>query len=390
MKPAIVYVCKARPLRAGGGLGVAYNFLGEFLSGSCFRGTGVHYLFCGEQLLQLPERIEGGFDEWLLGLRPGSKRGWRLFVAQASVLRSLARRHNPLVILTFTPWYAWPMLGTPRRSRIVRIHSEHSKGGRHHELAEERGRFGLRERFVRQCVHLNFCFADHAVFPSSGAIELFKQQNPNWSKLIAWRAVVIHNGVEVTEPAPTARVDEAGLRVVSIAHHVREKGLLQVAAAIAAAAGKGLDIRLVNFGKEGAITTELQEAVNAAAIGDRFECLGLRPPGEVRAALQDCHVVLHLPQVVVFDLSLLEAMMQAVPVITSRLPGNVEALGDGYPLYAATPEEAAGHLAWIASNREAAAQLGRELRSRALALFSNQAMARRYLEFIEGLATAGS
>ena len=342
------------------------------------------YLLCGRQLVSLPSHPEQTFDQFIQGLDPGMEPGAAMFFRQVLMLRSLAKRYERVVVLSFTPFYLWFFAKIGLGSRITGLHSEHSKGGRHHELAEERGRHGLREHLVRAAVWLNFLFADRAIFPSAGSVFLFQEMNPRLAGRVGRIATVVHNGVEpVALAVDTERSENTTFRIVSIAHHVREKGLDEVLAALTSSAVSGFPWTFVNYGSHSPMTAGLQSRAEELGIGSQVEFAGLKPQTEVRKALIEASAFLHLPVIVVFDLSLLEAMMCGTPVITTRLPGNVEALGEDYPLYATDAVEAGVKLRWLAEHPAEARKLGNDMRYRALAQFTKDSMARRYTKLLE-------
>lgn len=379
-RTAWVYLCKARPQKSGGGLGVAYNHLSAIHGKSAPDASIDAFLLCGCQLTHLPADSQQPFDDFIEGLEPGLKPGPRLLIRQVLMIRSLARRYRKVIVLSFTPFYFWPFVKVGLGGRVFCIHSEHSKGGRHHELAEEKGEFGFKEKFVRAAVWANFIFADCAVFPSAGSIFLFQDMNPRLSARVGRMSRVVHNGVEPVDlPSESERTSEDGsLRIVSIAHHVREKGLNTVLDTLASPELADIPWKFVNFGSHSGMTPELAAQSVLLGIDDRVELAGLKPQREVRETLVPATAFLHLPVVVVFDLSLLEAMMCGTPVITTPLPGNIEALGSDYPFYAETAAEAARKLRRILDNPAEAEQTGAALRTRAQELFTRQAMAGRY------------
>jgi glycosyltransferase involved in cell wall biosynthesis len=110
----------------------------------------------------------------------------------------------------------------------------------------------------------------------------------------------------------------------------------------------GVEWNFINYGQKTNLTEELHTLVTDLGISRRVNFAGLKPQAEVREYLETSDVFLHTPVIVVFDLSLLEAMMHAIPVVTTPLEGNREALGVDYPLYAGTAEEVAERLRWIA------------------------------------------
>ncbi len=371
-------MCKATPVRAGGGLGVAYNHLGA-IHGKAPSANADSFFLCGVSLIELPASSDIPFDDFLGAIEPGMKPGPTMFLKQARMIRKLAADYDRVVVLAYTPFYLWPVVRLGFDQKVICLHSEHSKGGRHFELAEEKGgKFGFKEHIVRNGVRTNFLSANRAIFPSAGSAQLFEEMNPDLAAAVDRKVEVVHNGVEVFEPIKRNSHVGEEVRINSIAHHVREKGLGNVMEALAAADLGDTKWRFTNYGSTSGITSELTEQAATLGISDRVEFAGLKPQAEVRDNLSAADVFLHLPVIVVFDLSLLEAMMGATPVITTKLPGNIEALGEDYPLYADSPREAADKLAWVSANREAAAEIGADLRKRALELFTKDAMAKRY------------
>lgn len=374
-KSAVIYVCKGLPARAGGGLGVAYNYLSAGWGKTLEPSGSDHILLCGMAEAALPA-ADGNLDAFLAGLDLGPMRGAKLFIWQAARIRGLAKRYDRVVVLAFTPYYLWPLIQVLGK-KLVTIHSEHGKGGRHNELAEERGKFGLRERFVQWCVGHNFRFPDRVVFPSRGALNLFTEKNPGLKEDAEGKSAILYNGVATCE-APPPRPEHGPLKIVSVAHHVREKGLDLMLDSLRLATDAGVEWSMVNYGQQSTLTPELVARAEKLGIASRITHAGLQPQAVVRQQLGEADVFLHTPVIVVFDLSLLEAMMHALPVVTVPLEGNREALGEDYPLYATTPAEVAERLKWVSTHRDEAARIGAALRQRALELFTGDAMVKHY------------
>lgn len=382
-KSAIVYVCKGKPSRGGGGLGVAYNYLTATWGRRLEPASADHILLCGMAETLLPSG-EDTLDSFFSALDEGKKHGAELFAWQAFRLREIAARYDRLVVLSFAPYYLWPLVQIFGRGNVVAVHSEHSKGGRHHELAEEQGKFGWRARFIRWCVGFNFRCTDAVIFPSRGALNLFTEKNPHLKELAERKTVIVYNGVAVSADPPPQKLS-GPLKIVSVAHHVREKGLGTLMEGLQLASRGGMEWNLINYGQKTELTASLEAQAAQLGIADRIDFAGLKPQQEVRANLENADVFLHTPVIVVFDLSLLEAMMHAVPVVTTPLEGNREALGEDYPLFATSAEEVAVRLTWIAEHREEAAKIGLALRERALRQFTNDAMVGQYAKVLEDL-----
>lgn len=384
-KKAIIYLCKGRPSRSGGGLGVAYNYLTAIWGKTIEPSDADHILVCGEAVVKLGG-LSQPLDEFLAALDVGTSQGAMLCVRQASLINGNLTNYSQSVVLGFSPYYLWPLIRRNNSCRVTFVHSEHGKGGRHNEMAEERGKFGLKERFVRWCVGFNFRHPDRVIFPSRGALNLFTGMNADLKAVAEQKAAILYNGVTSSgQPAP--REAGATLRMVSVAHHVREKGLDFMLDALRMANAQGLEWELTNYGQTSDLTEKLVSQARESGIHSKIEFAGLKPQLDVRAHLARADVFLHTPTIVVFDLSLLEAMMQATPVVTTPLEGNREALGEDYPLYASTREEVVEKLKWISNHREEAYRIGQALRERALNLFTNEAMVGHYHCLLQKLIT---
>ncbi len=379
---AVVFICKAKPHRGGGGLGVAFNFLQGFSDPRIFGSDTDVWFMVGENL-SAPPPPNTSADDFLSCIDPGLKQGAYLNFHQTLSLRRLSKEYQKIVIVGFSPFYFWPFLCAGLKN-LITVHIEQGKGGRHNELAEERGYFSWREHFVRWCVGFNFRFPFRVVFPSSGALNLFTQKNPHLKQQAESKTKIVYNGVATCEAPPT-RVHSGPLKIASVAHHVREKGLDTMIHALHLTSEAGVEWNFINYGQKTNLTEELHTLVTDLGISRRVNFAGLKPQAEVREYLETSDVFLHTPVIVVFDLSLLEAMMHAIPVVTTPLEGNREALGVDYPLYAGTAEEVAERLRWIADHREEAHRIGLALRERALRLFTNEAMVGQYAALVRSL-----
>ena len=183
-----IIVTKQWPIPTGGGLGVARQFfLGLAKLG--LNGRDV-WAVCGTDVIEVKDA------ETCLRLadEPHSPGGrLRTTMHQIQAIRRLSV--PGATVIAFTPFYAWPLLRIACPG-VRLFHVEQSKGGRHHELAAFRGRFGWKERLVQAAVALNFLIPHKIVFPSRGALSLFVEKNPGLAPVAKRKGVVIHNGVE--------------------------------------------------------------------------------------------------------------------------------------------------------------------------------------------------
>lgn len=119
--------------------------------------------------------------------------------------------------------------------------------------------------------------------------------------------------------------------VCQLAHLREEKDPLLCAGAVR---GRPADsrIRVVHLGK--ALTPEWAEAARAAmAATSRYRWLGERPHGEARRLLRRSRLLV-LSSLMEGGANVIsEALVAGVPVLASRIPGNVGLLGEDYPGY---------------------------------------------------------
>lgn len=273
------------------------------------------------------------------------------------------------------------------RLRLPVIWTEHSKGSILRESAQldgiERNRYGAYwERKIEEAYQAFIHQSDIYIFPSKSAVELFEEYT-GWS-LSRDRLRVIYNGVE----DPTQKIDtvlpvEKNL-VVSVAQHVPEKGLDWALEGLAKARKPW---KWVVIGGETSWTPQLKAMVHKYGLGERVKFLGSLSNKEVICWLARSQLVLHVPRVAIFDLVLLEAMALGKPIFATPVGGNVEALGESYELFVASPEDLAYRLE--EADPLYLQNIGRMNRMRYLDKFSIDSMLQSYLEvFREQLATS--
>jgi len=174
--------------------------------------------------------------------------------------------------------------------------------------------------------------AETLVFPSFSAQDLLIRDYPDKEQEITGKARVIYNGLPAGTSAPLQRPGPAGERsvVLNVANHVPDKGI-EVALRVFKHLFADHPLRFVNIGELGPLTPELRGLVARLGLSDRAEFLGRKPREEVLARMAKATLVLHTPERVVFDLSLLEAMALGKPAVVSDVRGNREAVGPDYP-----------------------------------------------------------
>lgn len=260
------------------------------------------------------------------------------------------------------------------------VYTEHHQGGMDRTASIH---FGQRLYFLmlRRAYSYICGRIDEHVFPSRGAVDLFY----NWSRRSGkWKktrnnATVVHNGIE---PIQISRqdVDDDSFSIIVIAQHFADKGLDRVIKALwffNKQSNQEWDAEFL--GTFSALTSRYKKLVTKAELGDFVTLCGRVPHDMCMEKLAKCDVYLGLPRATVFDLSLLEAMSLGVPIITSNLGGNREALGKNYPGLCESPEEAATLLLRLVRDEEFGLRLGKLNSRRFQENFTVEAMGERYV-----------
>ncbi|MDR3762778.1 MAG: glycosyltransferase family 4 protein [Acidobacteriota bacterium] len=265
---------------------------------------------------------------------------------------------------------------------VFLVHTEHGKGG----LLSEYSKMLRQEspepavEWVREQYETLFRQARAITFPSFGALRLFAEAMPQMHSVLRQKAAVILTGIPQEAPdAAPIREPRPGHRLFAIAQHVPEKGIDRMIEALAACKQQGLALHLRVAGAETVKTPELHALRDRLGLQENIEFLGAVSHARVLEELRQCDLYLACPRVVVFDLSLLEAMSAGVPIVTARLPGNVEALGEDYEGYFDGERELPSVLAGVLADAEKARRMGEGNRARCRAQFTLHHMVEQYL-----------
>lgn len=118
------------------------------------------------------------------------------------------------------------------------------------------------------------------------------------------------------------------LRVISVGRLAAQKGYEANLAAVARVRAAGVLIQYVIIG-EGALREALEMEVERLGIGDVVEFRGALPPSQVIREMQAADVLLHLARYEGLSSVVLEAQAAGLPVISTRVDGQSEAVEDG-------------------------------------------------------------
>ncbi len=277
-------------------------------------------------------------------------------------------------------------------SSVTLVHSEHAKGGMNREYAQLVPQTKNPDRYMQWLENQYASVLQEAaaiVFPSRGALELFREANPDLITFAQGRIHVLTSGIAIPAQRPATATSDVP-RIFAIAQHVPEKGIDRMMLALSKCKQRGLSFRLRIAGAQTVISPELYGLRQQLGLNEYVEFLGAIPHHKIQDELNSSTLYLAAPRVVVFDLSLLEAMAAGVPIITSKLPGNLEALGEGYEGFFETEEELPSLVEHLLTHPEQAAQMGSGNRQRCEELFTLDKMANRYLDLYSSLACAAA
>ncbi len=274
--------------------------------------------------------------------------------------------------------------------RTVVIHSEHSKGGLNRELVQ----LSPGKSQDSQVIAINHYYKDLAngvsrfTFPSMGALRLFQEWNGLLVDGVANNVAVLHSGLDLNGPTDGhSSPDASVLRFFAVAKHVPEKGIDRMIRAVSSLKSRGVSVQLRVAGSETSLTPTLDALREEFGVTTEVTFLGAVGHESILTEMRNCDIFLACPRVVVFDLSLLEAMAMGLSVVTSKLEGNVEALGEDYPGFFSEDSELISVCERLFKNREVLTLTGAANRARYQSQFTEQMMARRYWDLYSDVVT---
>lgn len=203
----------------------------------------------------------------------------------------------------------------------------------------------------------------------------------------------IYNGIDVQRfipkdeffdlNPPKRQVDgRRDLKILAVAHLIRQKGVDHLIRGLAQAKNKQLRLRVVGDGPE---LASLQQLAVTLGVGGRVEWLGLRD--DVNALLQESDIFVH-PAIweEAFGLTIAEAMSAEKAVIATRIggiPELVEHQRSGLLVTPERPSELAAALDLLSDEPALRNQLGQNARAKAAERFNLATCAKEHIRWCE-------
>lgn len=234
---------------------------------------------------------------------------------------------------------------------------------------------GIERRAIRNALVITF--------PSESARRLLLEDYPELWDEIERKSCIVYTGIpDPIETIPDNPRIEASheVLVVNISNHIPDKGVDIALEVFAELLMLWPNARFINFGMLGSETERLRRLARCLGIASKVSFMGVQPKQVVLRVLSKAKVVLHTPRRTVFDLALLEAMALSRPVIVTATLGNLEAVGETYPLKVDVHTAKLDRVCIETLSNEAALEkIGRYLRQRYEDRFRVENMVERYV-----------
>jgi colanic acid/amylovoran biosynthesis glycosyltransferase len=212
------------------------------------------------------------------------------------------------------------------------------------------------------------------------------------------RLNIVHCGVDFSgaPAAAPARPRDGGGEILAVGRLDPIKGFEVLVDAIAELARAGRQVRCRIIGS-GPLEGALKERIAGHGLGDAVALAGARPQSEVRAAIEGAALFV-LPSVVTptgdrdgIPVSLMEAMAAGTPVVSTRVSGIPELIGDGQEgllVPERDPAALAAAMARLLDDPALGARLAAAAREKVLREFDAATEARKLLALLTAVARA--
>ncbi|MEM4655252.1 MAG: glycosyltransferase family 4 protein [Thermosphaera sp.] len=294
------------------------------------------------------------------------------------------------IIQSFIPNLTF-VLARNRRRRYLVIHSDHSKGGWSREFSQLFPHLSesLLVKRMKRIEMEAIRSSDHIIFSSKGAYQLFREWHQEMWDIPESKISIIYTGIPdwMQQLGVSSNFDSPFL-ILNIAQHVPEKRLDRFIRGVnmffERVPTRSESFVARNYGESTPFTRHLMAEYDVKAI----EFRDVIPHPDLLKEIGRSWVIVSIPEVAVFDLVVLESMALGKPIIASNVGGNVEALGEDYPLYANDPDEIVEKLEHLLITPGLYHYVSKRNRQRFIDMFSQKTFVEKHIALWEALAIA--
>ncbi len=247
-------------------------------------------------------------------------------------------------------------------------------------IASQRDLGNLRPRF-QQFLQRSVLRAANYILVNSEAVA---ERVRSYSGLLGKRVVLIPNGVDTARFSPGLRSSDCSERSITIgtlANLRPEKGIPDFVRAAALIRERNPDVRFLIWG-DGPIRNQLKSLISELKLENSVELCGATTEPDLALRKLNIFVLPSLSEAC--SNGLLEAMATGLPVVATRVGGNLGIVEDGCTGLLVPPGDPmalAQAVSHLVEERHVAAQFGIRARERVLAEFSIQRMLERIEAF---------
>jgi len=198
-------------------------------------------------------------------------------------------------------------------------------------------RSNIIEKYFRNIEIEAINIADLIIFPSIGAKELLINDYPMYKDKIEAKNKIIYTGIEqiLHEKKRYNIKNNKTILFLNIANHIPSKNIissLKMFCTIKKYVNEKYKSKFINCGAFGSETGRIYQYIKNNELEKSVKILGVVDRKKIIELYDRADFLILTPTITVFDLVILEAMSIGLPIITSRTKGNIECLGENYPL----------------------------------------------------------
>ncbi len=400
MKRLVLILSQGIPSNnSGGPSGISYKLIYGLLK--IKRQYDIGYLYSNKVL------INNEITNYLENIRPQEKNKITTFVKEIISKRNAIeiisrlfafyirtnfiikaiKSYEKVIVLSMNPWYSYFLFKLKNKlnsTKLVHIYGDHAGGGYDNEielLYKQNIASKFYTIFTHKLVQNVIENTDYFLFPSEAAKREFFQ----WRKIRNTKnSMVIYNGIDdnfsYCKNINKCIKENSKWRFTTIAQHVKQKRIETIINALKLLKNDGINFEWILIGDVTEYTNRLIKIIEENNLTSNVNITGKIEKTKVYEYLSNTDIFILCPEIAPFDLALLEAMCFNLPIISSKVSGNIEALGEDYEYFAWTDKEIYERILFFIKNPEKIKEVGGRNRDRFLKHFTQEKMVQNYDE----------